>query len=136
MSRHIGFLLFVLLIIVWPGSGDEKPDETPPIDVDGLHVLILHETSDPERNSPGQWEVIHSAQQAGRLRKWLEANTEDFGVYDWETNFDYGPQWLRDAKELHDGTVPWLLVADRDSGFVGPLPKGVDAVIELLEGQK
>lgn len=135
MSRHVAFIVVVLLILVWPGGEDDtRPDdEEPPIDVDGLHLLILHESSEPHTLTAGQREVIQSAQQAGELRQWLEANTEDFGVYDDDTNFENASEWLKDAKEVHDGMVPWLLVADADSGFAGPVPEGVDAVIELVE---
>ena len=131
--KHIACLLLVLVVFLWPAADEGKQGEgKPPIQVDGLHVLILYESEDWDSMTPSQVEIIQSARQAGELRKWLEANAEDFRVYDDDVDASNAPRWVQDALAIHDGSTPWMLAADSDGGYVGSLPSGVKDVKELL----
>jgi len=122
------------LVMHFRGGGglpDLLPDNAP-IDVDGLHVLVVYESAEKHRLTPGQIDVIDDITTAGELRKWLEEHGEVRVYVD-----DIGgtpPDWVKAALEKHDGTVPWMLIANSKSGYTGPVPDGVAATPELLKG--
>lgn len=103
-----------------------------PIDVDSLHVLVLYESGEKHRMTPGQVDVIEDLTHAGALRRWL-STVGTHRTYDDDVDDQYADQWVKDALSKHDETVPWLLIANRSSGYVGPLPDGVEATRALIE---
>ena len=102
-----------------------------PIKVEGPHMLLLYEAADTAVES------IDSVRKAGEVRKWLDANSYVWNAYDKDlTPAHDSPQWIIDAYQLHDGSVPWILIANSKSGYVGAVPEKSEDLIALLEKYK
>ena len=121
---------------------DPIPEPTPaapfPTTEPGLHVLILYEgqPTDDEHMPPSQLSIFTSA----KVRQWLEANTTAHRVWDDDFTLEqmaHAPPTFRDAYglvlEQSRGVVPWIAISDGQTGFTGPLPESIDALIQLLE---
>jgi len=112
--------------IPFPDGGDKET--VAPIEVDSEHVLMLYEANDAAHP------VLESARKAGQVRVWMDEHNVVYRFYDVTDPPPHdAPKWVVDAYQLHDGSVPWLLIANKDSGYTGPLPKDVAGMIELLE---
>src|SRR5690606_14267732 len=111
---------------------DILPDDAP-IPVTEAKVLILYETAERHRLTPGQLDVIDDVTAAGELNKYLrdKVGTGNFRAYDKDTDVSHSEPWVKEAVAYYGqhggGVVPWLLVATPRGGYAGPVPDGVDA---------
>ena len=106
------------------------PDVEPaPIVAEGLNILIVEETSARNQLPRKQQEVFTSV----RLRKWLDDHDTEFRIWDQDVDSKFDDEKWQDALKVERKSLPWLYASNGKSGFSGPLPESVDAVISKLE---
>lgn len=112
-----------------------KPDETAPIKVPGLRVLVVYETQKISSMTRDQRSILYDAD----LRAWMTANCVKVnGVPEWRMTDQNSPValnspiWL-EALQRPRATVPWLLISNGVSGYEGPLPATKADMMSLLE---
>ena len=144
--RHIVMAGIIVLLLIaerfpnvnpFPDVGP-RPDNAP-ITVQGLHVLMVYEAERQDKLMPDEVDIIESAQGAGDLRKWLDANAKgNWHLYDQNIDLSDSPAWVKEAMSLHPADeIPWILVANSDSGYKGKFPDGTESdMVKFLEGFK
>ena len=139
-KMHVAQATFII------GKGDvPKPDvDNVPFPSEGLRVLIIEETGERATLPGGQQQILLST----HVRGWLKKNTvekdgfriwdDDYDAEDGEQDFinDTWKQAYLVAKKDSDGVLPWLVAANGDKGFSGPLPGTPDELIMILEKLK
>ena len=124
-------VIALLLIALALGLGGVKPPAPRYIDLPGLNVLVLTETS------AGQ-AVDDNVTRSPLVRSWMDDNADKFFVWDDSTtDFEFvAPEW-REAFDLavddSDGVRPWLLVSGPRSASQR-LPDKPQAFLDVLEG--
>jgi hypothetical protein len=115
------------------------PDVKPPLDVKGLHVMIIYETRYPEKLTLGQKAAINGRGE-GSLAAYLDAKTPkeasgqpSYRFADPSATAEHDlPVWQaalkRPRKEL-----PWIVISTERTGFEGPLPKTHSEILELVK---
>ena len=115
------------------------PVDPPPIEREGLHVLIVEETED-RRNLPSEQ---LAALRSNKLYQWLDNNTTDLnGEPAWRildddadlSNAD--PVWQKAMKRERE-ELPWIIISDAPKGGTEqPFPENLDKTLELLQDWK
>lgn len=111
------------------------PDPVPdaPIPVDGLRVLIVYETENPDL-TPQQQIILFGNEVRSYLR--AKCTAEPQGAFRiWDQNIDTAgdlPLWQK-AMERPRASVPWVLISNGKTGHEGPLPSDTRAFIELVK---
>lgn len=129
-------VLIVLLAMLGgtPGPGpdvdpdDEIVDPDPPvITAAGPHVLIIEETADRGRLSTEQLTALFTVSSWAGKRgfKW---RVWDQQIDNQETD---DPFWAA-ALALPRESLPWIVLADDDAGYSGPLPEDMDTIEDLV----
>lgn len=108
--------------------GGPGPAPTPaPIPVAGLHVLIVEETGDRSRVSPGQLSVLQTTQIAAAVK----AAGGQFRQYD-EDQPLADPVWQA-ALSRPRAAVPWIVVSNGEKGGTEqPLPASIEETLALI----
>ena len=116
---------------------DLTPDTKPPIDKQGLHVLIVVESEDIATMPPQQREILFNLKTRVYLnRRCVLASdgTPSWRVLDQDTEFPdvcdsvWCKTLARDRTE-----VPWLVVSNGKTGIEMPLPKTMEEFIAVVE---
>lgn len=138
------------VVIGTPPPGPTPPGPTPPtppgptpapIPEAGLHVLVIEETADRGKLTPGQKEVILSK----TIRDYLDAKCAkdgDAGAYriwdkDQAGTENDSPKWasaFKRARAASGFATPWLILSNsKVGGYEGPLPKTAAEFMELAK---
>jgi hypothetical protein len=116
------------VMIFWALSGRESGPSPTPIDVDGLHVLVV-EPDDRASVTKGQNEFINSV----KVAEWVDGKSGQFRRYPESQNLDrVDPIW-RELRSQADGTYRVIIAKDRKLTRM-QLPDGIEAGIAALEG--
>lgn len=126
-----GAAIILLLLDRYGGVLPLPHPDDPPIQVDSLHVLILHETAEQHKLTPGQADVIDDVTHYGKVRQWLDDHAI-YRVFDKDVGGN-PPDWVVESMKLHDGTIPWVLASNSHAGHFGALPDGIEPMLALLE---
>lgn len=121
--------------------GPQPPVVPPPFkSEEGLRVLIIEETAERATLPAGKVAALTGE----KVRHWLTENTvresDSAGYRVWDDDYTeeilakVSPVWreayaaaLRDRKEL-----PWVVAANKDKGYSGPLPDSEDDFLKIL----
>jgi len=124
-----------------PDDDDPKPpapDQEPPIDGDGLRVLIVYESSELNQLTADQRDIFYGQ----TVRKYLTENCvqqdrySEWRILDQDTSFvDAGSRWVK-ALARPRTSLPWILISNGKTGYEGPLPATASETIELIKRYK
>lgn len=101
-----------------------QPDPTvkPPFPTDDLAVLIVYEKTG-EPLPEGYFSIIYG--KATRQFLDAKAGKDDYRIYDPQIDVTRdAPKWQAAMKVPRD-SLPWLVIANKTTGYSGPLPKTV-----------
>jgi hypothetical protein len=156
MSKHFGYLadvvgvacLILALVSVagdngWipspgPAPGPVDPVDPPqppapvvsPIPHDGLHVLIVEETSSRSRLTPEQVSIFTDT----KWRDYVSSKNGKFRVLDQHAEFTDSSDIFKAALDRPRSGIPWLIVSNQPHGGEEiPLPANPAALLEVLK---
>lgn len=127
-DTKFGSTSFAIGDVPQPPGPDPKPDpnKPAPIPLVGFRVLIIEETSQRSKLTPGQFNFMF-----GKVnRDWLdsvctiETGQPGYRIYDKDaTGVNDAQQWPRDTlKRPRGNELPWVVISNGVTGFEGPLP--------------
>ena len=131
MLENVALFLAVLLILRGcqdGGIGPGPKPNPPPFPTDALSVLIVEETAERGNLPAGQREILSSTP----FREWCQRVGAELKIWDQDADLTNVAEKWTAAMSVPRQSVPWLIVADSDSGFSGPLPANVDATKEVI----
>lgn len=99
-----------------------------PVPSTGKRVLITAETSPDSQIDDQLVGVFKSAP----LAEWLLSNGWDARFIDDDTTVVRGNEWFGKALGVIEHDKHWIVIANGDKGFSGPLPNTVEGVQELV----
>ena len=136
------FVMILIAVWVYTHRSAEAPD-TPFPNVDGLHVLAVHDVLKDASLPQGQLEAILSLSAAGAVNDFLQSHAahEKSGdlavrVFDVDQNVDNElAEWKQQFSSPAQPrtSLPWLTVSNGRTGYDGPFPKDANALITLLK---
>ena len=110
----------------------------PPFACNGLHVLIVEESSLRKDLPAGQYEIIMSKAPTGVI-EWMNIHNAKAtsGVPEWrnldqDDKTDLDDKWVQDAMAVPRESVPWVVASNGRTGFSIPLPKTPAELIAKL----
>ena len=112
-----------------------KPVDPAPIPVAGFRVLLVEESADRGKLTPGQFRVMFGK----KMRDWLDANCAKEGQQPAYRIYDKDAKTAGDLKHWQDAMlrartqVPWIVISNGVTGFEGPLPATEDETLALLQ---
>ena len=115
------------LLFVFGGKGGAI-FTPPPIDAEGLHVLIIEETADRNNLPVSQAAVLQSIQ----LRSYVQEKNGNYRQLDDDSNMELAAQKWKDAMLLPRDSLPWLIVSNK-GGYTGPLPETLEETMAILK---
>lgn len=131
-------------VVIGAPSPDPAPDPTPdptpdpaPIPEAGFRVLIIEDIKQRVKLPAVQLEILFDK----KIRDYLESKcvadsdgkTKAWRI--WPDSVDATRQsksW-QDAMKRKRDSLPWIIISDGKKGYEGPLPKDVDATLDLLK---
>lgn len=120
-----------------PGPVPPTPGPAP-IAGDGLRVLIVYETQEIGKLTPGQFQTVFGEPMRTMLDSKCvvgpDNKTREWRIYDKDISTTNVPKNWQDAMKRDRKSVPWLIVSNpqKGGGFEGPLPERVEDTIALL----
>lgn len=99
-----------------------------PFKADRLTVLIV-EDSGERRNLPASQVGIFTS---SKLRKGLVDAGADFRFWSITEDGEHDTAAFREAAKVPRESVPWIVIANGQRGFSGPLPKDAVGVLDLV----
>lgn len=126
---RIGWVLIGLAVFLLAKGGGGLPSFTPaPIDVPGLHVLIVEEKEDRATVPTGQQSVLKSSLISQHV---INEKKAEFRQYDDDPTITEEP-W-KSAMARPRTSLPWIIVSNPGKGgFEGPLPGSIDETLALI----
>lgn len=125
-----------------PPQPPQPPPPTPPqppspIVAQGLHVLIVYESSELSKYPAAQVNILYDQS----LRSYLDSVTAVAGPKSWHEYriWDKDVVALGDSQPWQDAlkrprtALPWIIIGNGTTGYEGPLPANVAATIELIK---
>lgn len=124
-----------------PGPTPPGPTPTPaPIPGDGLRVLIVHESADASKLTPGQNAAIYGK----TVRDYLQSHCADdpavkgwkaYRIWDKDTDTSSEHASWQAAMKRDRKSLPWLVVSNpgKGGGWEGPLPGTVEDTMKILK---
>lgn len=123
-----------------PPKPDPPQPEPAPIPVAGFRVLVVYETADLGKLTPGQRAIFSSRDVRDYLNatcvKGQDGRTPEWRIYDKDTDMANESKVWRDAmtRALARATaLPWCIVSNGKTGYEGPLPRTLQEAIDLLK---
>lgn len=121
-----------------PNPPDPKPDpKVVPIPLVGFRVLVIEETSQRGKLTPGQFNFMFSAASRGWLDTvtTMETGQPGYRIYDKDaTGNNDTQQWPRDALKRQRGSeLPWIIISNGTTGFEGPMPASESDIKALVQ---
>ncbi len=111
------------------------PPGPAPIAADGLHVMVVYETGDLSKLTPGQLAVVNSQES----REWLDGKCVQDGAHkawyflDKDANVSALPKKWQDAMGRPRKGVPWLIASNpKGTSYEGPLPENFAETMAIL----
>lgn len=112
---------------------DPEPNPEPivsPIEADGLHVLIVEETSSRSRLTPEQIAIFSDT----KWRDYVQSKSGHYRALDKDTEFLNADDPFKQAMERPREAIPWLIVSNRPKGGVEmPLPATREELLQVLK---
>lgn len=127
---RIGWVMIGLAVfLLAKGGGLPSIVVTPaPIDVPGLHVLIVEEKEDRATVPAGQQSVLKSSLISQHV---INEKKAEFRQYDDDPTITEEP-W-KSAMARPRNSLPWIIVSNPGKGgFEGPLPGSIDETLALI----
>lgn len=115
-----------------------KPVDPAPIPVAGFRVLLIEESAERGKLTPGQFRVMFGK----NMRDWLDANCvkennqPGYRIYDKDAVTKGDLKHWQDAMTRPRQSVPWVIVSNGTTGFEGPLPATEDETMKLFQKYK
>lgn len=115
-----------------PGPTPPVPPPEPPapIPADGLHVLLVYESSELARYPSAMVASWYSK----KVRDYLTAKGNRWRI--WDQNVDASgdtPVWQTALARAKGKGTPWLIVSNGKTGYEGPPPATTEALLALLK---
>lgn len=105
------------------------PPEPPPIDGDGLSVLIVRETLQTKDLPASQVGIFTSVD----LRRFIESHDGELQILDPDVDTQFiDSKWSQGLQQPRD-SLPWIYISNGTSGTSVPLPANVDETKDLIE---
>lgn len=125
----IGWVLIGLAVFMLASKhGGGLPFTPAPIDVPGLHVLIVEEKSERAAVPAGQQSVLKSSLISQHV---INEKKAQFRQYDDDPSIADEP-W-KSAMARPRTSLPWIIVSNPGKGgFEGPLPGSIDETLALI----
>lgn len=120
-----------------PKPDPPKPDPVIPAPIPeiGFRVLMIYETAEAIKLTKGQ----QLAMFGKSTRDWLDANCVKVGgeperrIFDKDIKLDgESALWKKAMARTRTG-VPWLIVSNGITGYDGPMPETLDAIMAILK---
>lgn len=135
--RDLANLLIIVAILFFARGGDQPSPGPPPVpDVepapfpsDGLSVLIVEETEQRGQLPSSQLSVLTSV----ILREKVKQIGGEILVLDQNADIQFLADKWKEAMRKPRDSLPWILIANGESGHSGPLPKTLEETIKLVE---
>ncbi len=121
-----------------PGPVPPVPP-VPPGPVSGLRVLIVEETSERSKLSPGQMAVILGTPMRAFLDSKTptgkDGHTHTWNIWDKDVDAANAEPEAKALLARPHPTLPWIVLADSAGkvAFEGPLPPDVDQTVALIK---
>ena len=115
-----------------------QPDPDPaPIPEVGFRVLIVEDIKQRIKLPPEQLDILFNK----KVREYLntkcvadkDGKTRAWRIWPQDVDASSESKTWQDAMKRKRTTTPWIIVSDGKKGYEGPLPKDVDATLELLK---
>lgn len=108
---------------------DQTPDDKAPFPADGLHVLIVYESTKMNGLTAEQRAIIAGADIRGALNA---AAPGKYRIYDQDADLQFVEQVWKDAMAVPRQSVPWLVISNGKAGYNGPLDMSAAKFREML----
>lgn len=121
-----------------PGPTPPAPPGPAPIAIDGLAVLIVEESADRSKLTPGQ----HAAIFGKTVRSYLDTKCaadpyvpswKAYRIWDKDTVLSNAGEVWEAAMKRERKSLPWLVVSSPSGGFEGPLPEKEEDTLAILK---
>jgi hypothetical protein len=129
----------LVLLLVFSGGGIViDPPNPPPITEPGFRVVIVEETSERDKLTEGQRDVLLST-RAGSVRDYcvqhcVKVNGQpEFRVLDKDTPTEFETPGIKAAMARPRTSVPWLVCSNGRTGAEGPLPATEEETLKILK---
>lgn len=125
-----------------PGPGPDPvdppgPEEAAPIREPGFRVMIVYDSSAGVTLPAAQVAVFTSADVRTYANRkcalGADGVTKEFRVFASTQDVSGESKVWRDAMNLKRASLPWIVVSTGKTGYSGPLPKDVNATLDLLK---
>ena len=106
------------------------PPQPAPIDGDGMAIMLVYESADASKLSPGHQGILFSAESRSFLKS---AAGDNWRLFDKDTEFtDANNKWAK-ALKRDRGALPWVVISNGTTGFEGPLPNNLAEFRGMVE---
>ncbi len=120
-----------------PGPVPPGPLPPAPIPVDGFRVLMVYETGDVQKLPSAQAAVLFSKS----IRDYLDGKcvlgpdgkTREWRIWDQNIDPTLESSLWQTAMKRPRASIPWIVISTGKTGYEGPLPKDVEATLDLLK---
>ena len=133
----IAVMLAALVLLVSKGGVPVIGGDPAPFKTDKPCVMVVEETAERGKLTNDQLNVLMST-DAKSVKATVESAGGEFQIIDDDTPADklplYAP-WVQEAFKVKRDSVPWILGANRSTGFSVPLITEADA-LKRTEGLK
>lgn len=121
-----------------PGPGPTPdPDVKPPIPVAGFRFLIVEESAERSKLPAAQREIMGSTvlrlDLTSKCAKGPDGKTPEWRIFDKDAPMAAESKLWQDAMTRPRKSLPWLIISNGTTGYEGPLPATIDAVLELTK---
>lgn len=122
--------VFLLLVVFSNGEWDWNiiPSKAP-IDTDTLTVVIIEETAQRQLLPFSQLNAITSQV----WKNYVVSKKGKWRVLDEDSNIDKDYDWVKEAMSLERTSLPWLVYADGNNGYSGPVPDSLEEFMGVIK---
>ena len=118
-TKILNSIVIIVLLIALLGSGSG-------IWIGKYCVLVLEETSQRDTE---QLNVI----QSQVWRDYVKDHGGEWRVLDPDADISEDKDWVRELSTVPRTVAPWIVVSSRSGGYSGPVPKSIDAMLEIVK---
>lgn len=114
----------------WFPPGPVEPSEASPIPVEGLHVLMIEESSARSRLTPEQVATLTDPE----IREYVASKGGQFRLLDQHAEFVDADDPFKAAMKRKGASLPWLIVSNHPKGGQGmKLPENAQKTLEVIK---
>lgn len=110
----------------------------PPFGTDGLSVLIVEESQE-RTELPYEQQMIITGTSEDSVSSWMNKNCAKsqkglphWRILDKDQSVDMDEPWVKEAMSVKREGVPWMIVANKRTGFSSPLAKDTKEMLARL----